>query len=683
MKNKEPLISDKYYNRDLSWLRFNHRVLQEAADKNNPLYERIKFLAIFSSNLDEFFKVRVSDIRKIKQLDKPLRKKLITKPNKLLKQIKKQVHLQQEEFGDLFNNHILPELKSEGIQLISSKDFSSSQKEFAENYYNKHLKNKLNLTSNDKLDSKTVFIENEQLYLTTLLRDEELIIVKIPSDTARFITFPEENNTHYITFVDEILQYNLVKLYDQKEETLAFYAIKISRDAELYIDNEYSGDLLNKIKNSLSNRDTGQVTRLLIDSKIPIELLNRIKKVLDVNETDILLGGKYHNFKDFFTFPNPTNKKLTENDLIPTRDPALNEFSLMFDAIREKDRLFYYPYESFDDVLRLVQQASQDDSVTKIKVTLYRIAKQSSLADALLTAAKNGKEVFVFIETKARFDEENNIRWGKILEDNGAKVMYSYPGIKVHSKILWLERLEDNLPKKYAYISTGNFNEKTAKIYTDFGLMTANPKLTAELSQVFQLLEGNVIIPRTKKLLVSPFTTRNTFKELIENEIQNAADGKEAYIILKLNSLQDYKMIDLLYKANNAGVKIRAIVRGICCLVPGIKGQSEHIHITSIVDRFLEHGRVYIFANGGKEKMYIGSADWMTRNLDHRIEVITPILDKDVYSKIKEMIQLQIDDTTKARIINNIQDNSYLHSSVKIRAQTQTMLAFERLKPIL
>ncbi|WP_282080590.1 polyphosphate kinase 1 [Aquimarina algiphila] len=666
------LISKKYYNRDLSWLRFNHRVLQEAEDKNNPLYERIKFLAIFSSNLDEFFKVRVSDIRKIKKLDKSLRKKLITKPNKLLKQIKKQVHIQQEEFGNLFTNHILPELKKEGIELIRYEDFTSSQKEFAEHYYQENLKNKLTLNINTEREDKKVFIENEQLYLTALLENKELIIVKIPSDTSRFVTFPNQNNTHYIAFVDDILKYSLAKFYIQKEIS-AFHLIKISRDAELYIDNEYSGNLLTKIKDSLGNRDTGQVTRLLIDDTMPIELLNLIKDVLDVNETDILYGGRYHNFKDFFGFPNPTQKNLSENELIPIQNHELQKIPNIFDAITKKDRVFYYPYESFDDVLRLAQQASLDENVTKIKVTLYRIAKQSGLADALLTAAKNGKDVFVFIETKARFDEENNIRWGQVLEDQGAKVMYSYPGIKVHSKILLIERLENEVQKTYGYISTGNFNEKTAKIYTDFGLMTANPSLTLELNQVFQLLEGKVIIPKTKKLLVSPFTTRSTFEKLIETEIKNAKEGKEAYIILKLNSLQDHKMIDLLYEANNAGVRIRLIVRGICCLVPGIEGQSEHIYITSIVDRFLEHGRVYIFANDGNEKMYMGSADWMTRNLDHRIEVITPILDKDVYSRIRKMIQFQLDDTIKARIIDQDQKNNYVTSSTNHRAQLETI----------
>ncbi len=666
------LISKKYYNRDLSWLRFNHRVLQEANDDKNLLYDRIKFLAIFSSNLDEFFKVRVSDIRKIKNLDKSLRKKLITKPNKLLRKIKKQVHLQQEEFGAIFSNQILPLLKKEGIHLISHDQFSLSQKKFAENYFKEHLEHKLSISINNQEGKETVFIENEQLYLTALSNNSNLIIVKIPDDTSRFIELPKENNEYFITFVDDILKYNLPQIYSENG-TSNFYAIKISRDAELYIDNEYSGDLLTKIKDSLGNRDTGQVTRLLVDRSMPSYILNIVKDILDANETDVLFGGTYHNFKDFFGFPNPTTKKLTEDDLPLITDKELYGFETIFEAIAVKDRLRYYPYESFDDALSLVQQASKDKNVTKIKVTLYRVAKQSGVAEALLEAAKNGKEVFVFIETKARFDEENNIRWGKILEENGAKVMYSYPGIKVHSKILLIERIENETPKYYGYISTGNFNEKTSKIYTDFGLMTAHKKITSELGQVFQLLEGKSILPKAKKLLISPFSTRTTFETLIRKEIENATAGHEAYIILKLNSLQDQEMIDLLYQASNAGVNIRLIIRGICCLVPGIPGQSENIYVTSIVDRFLEHGRVYLFANGGKEKMFIGSADWMTRNLDHRIEVITPILDQDVFSKIRKVVQLQIEDTVKSRIIDEEQSNTYAKGSKSIRAQIEIL----------
>ena len=651
------LNSTEYFNRDLSWLQFNERVLQEAADQRNPLYERLKFLAIFSSNLDEFFKVRVSSIRRIRSLKKGFRKKLVTKPNKLLKQIKKLVHEQQTKLGEIFEDQIVPQLKKEGIQLIDYQQFDSSQKRYVESYYQENFKNTLVLKKDMDSNAAQLFFENEKLYLIALV-DKSLFSVRIPDNTSRFIILPMKGTHHVITYVDDVLKHNL-----SKEFGTDFYSIKLSRDAELYIDDEYSGNLLEKIKKSLSKRDLGQVTRTLIDQNLPDELLEKLTTLLDINETDLIFGGVYHNFKDFFGFPNPTQKQLSYQELPPKKQKELSNYPSMFKAIDDKDRLLYFPYESFDSVIEWVNQAAEDPKVTKIKITLYRVSKDSAIADALLLAAKNGKDVCVFIETKARFDEANNIKWGKILEDNNAKVIYSYPGIKVHSKIMYIERKENKNARAYGYVGTGNFNEKTSRIYTDFGLMTSNSKITRELLQVFKVLERELIIPKTKRLLVSPFTSRSTFVSLIETEISNAQSGTEAHIILKLNSLEDKKMINLLYKASNAGVCIRLIIRGICCLIPGVKEQSENIVVTSIVDRFLEHARVYIFGNGGKEKMYIGSADWMTRNLDHRIEVISPILDESVFRKIRDAIQLQIDDHVKARIIDAKQSNIYLNGS--------------------
>jgi len=643
-----------FFNRDLSWLRFNHRVLQEAADLRNPLYERLKFLAIFSSNLDEFFEVRVSNIRQIKKLDKPLRKKLITKPNRLLKKIKKEVFAQQEEFGKIYQEQILVALKEKGISILSYKDFTEEQKLFATNYFEKNLASSLTLKFDPQDTQDQLFIENEKLYLMAMTASQELIWVKIPVNSPRFIVFPSANGQQLISFVDDLLKYQLFQFYNTP-----FFSAKFSRDAELYIDDEYAGNLLEKIETSLSNRDTGQVTRALIDHRIPDEMLEKLKQVLDINDTDIVPGGKYHNLKDFFGFPNPTNQQLSFPALKPKKQPDLANAESLFKLIKTKDRLLYFPYESFDEVIRLVEEAATDSKVKSIRITLYRVSKDSAIAEALVTAVQNEKEVVVFIETKARFDEANNIKWGKKLEEVGAKVIYSYPAIKVHSKILYIERQEEEI-QGYAYIGTGNFNEKTSRIYTDFGLLTADAKITKELSQVFQVLERKIIVPKTKKLLISPFSARSTFIELIEAEIELASTGKKANIILKLNSLQDPKMIKMLYKASNAGVKIQLLVRGICCLVPGIEGQSENIKVTSIVGRFLEHARVYIFGNDGNEKMYIGSADWMTRNLDNRIEVITPILDKDVFQKIRKTITLQLDDQVKARIIDAKQKNNYV-----------------------
>ncbi|MEO6347873.1 MAG: polyphosphate kinase 1, partial [Aquaticitalea sp.] len=402
---------------------------------------------------------------------------------------------------------------------------------------------------------------------------------------------------------------------------------------------------------------------------------------LDITNVDIVLGGTYHNFKDFFKFPNPTEKDLYFEPLPPLPHPVVKEFDSMFTAIDTKDQLMHYPYQSFEPIIKLLEEAAIDPKVKVIKMTMYRLAEDSRLNSAIAKAAKNGKKVVVFIEVKARFDEDNNLKWGDIFKENGADVIYSYPGIKVHSKILYIERGEDEEIKRYCYIGTGNFNEKTAKLYTDFGLMTNNKKITQELNKIFLVLEGIFIVPKAKKLLVSPFTMRYQFVSLVENEILLAQSGKEGMIILKMNSLQDKNMIKLLYEASQKGVHIRLLIRGMCSLVPGIKGQSENIYITSILDRFLEHGRVYIFGNGGDEKMYIGSADWMTRNLSHRIEVVTPILDPDHFKTIRDVIDIQLSDNVKARIIDAKQKNEYVkNDKPEVRSQYATYEYFKNLK---
>lgn len=664
------LYNNKFYHRDLSWLRFNHRVLQEAADERNPLYERIKFLAIFSSNLDEFFRVRVSDIRQIKNIEKPLRKKLITKPNKVLKEIKKQVDIQQNEFGRIFNEEIIPQLASEGIQLIRHENFSEQQKEIATKYYEESLKQITEISCNPCTETQSVFVKNERLYLAAQTAEDKFLMVEIPDTEPRFFVFPSENNKEFnITFIDDILKYNLQKEFSKERDT-AFHSLKISRDAELYIEDEFSGNLMEKIKEALPKRDTGQATRVLIDPEMPEDFREILKKALDVNHTDVVLGGRYHNFKDFMQFPNPTQKKLSNEKLSPLPHPVLANCDSMFEAIDKNDQLLHYPYQSFKPVIKLMQEAATDPQVKIIKITIYRAADESDLNDAIALAAKNGKDVTVFIEVKARFDEHNNLKWGAIFRKNGARVIYSYPDIKVHSKILYMEREVGEKTKRYAYIATGNFNENTATLYTDFGLMTAHKKITKDLKKVFMVLERDMIVPKTKQLLVSPFTSRERFTSLVEKEIALANAGKKGLIILKMNSLQDHGMIKKLYKASNAGVEVRLLIRGMCSLVPGIEGQSENIYITSIVDRFLEHGRIYIFGNDGDEQIYIGSADWMTRNLTHRIEVVTPILDESHKKTVWEIINIELNDNVKARIIDAEQKNEYVKNSEK-KVQSQ------------
>lgn len=672
------LYNSKYYHRDLSWLRFNHRVLQEAADKRNPLYERIKFLAIFSSNLDEFFRVRVSDIRRIKSIEKPFRKKLITKPNRVLKEIKALVDEQQDAFGRIFSEEIIPALEKENIFLINHKRFTETHKLIVQNYFEEELQKGIEITNTNVNTNNGDLVENEAIYLVAEMGESDIHFVKIKSEVPRFFEFPMYNNKYAVCFVEDILKY-ILKQTPKGELPINYYAIKISRDAELYIEDEFSGDLKSKIKAALPKRQTGQATRVLIDPNMPESLQKKLKKSLDVNETDIIEGGVYHNFKDFFSFPNPTEKNLSNPDLPPLDHPVLTNCNSIFDVIDEKDQLLHYPYQSFEPLIRLVEEAANDPTVKQLKITIYRAADESRLNEAIVLAARNGIAVTVFLEVKARFDEQNNLKWGAIFDENGANVIYSYPDIKVHSKIMYIEREIDGKRKAYAYIATGNFNEKTARLYTDFGLMTAHKKITKELNKVFLILDGSIIVPKTKKLIVSPFTTRVKFAQLVNGEISKAAAGEAASIILKMNSLEDKEMIKLLYRASKAGVKIRLLIRGICCLVPGIKGQSENIRIISVIDRFLEHGRVYIFGSGEDRKMYIGSADWMTRNLSHRIEVVTPILDSDIAEQIMELIEIQLADNVKARLIDAKQKNEYVpHDTPAVQSQLETYDYFRK-----
>lgn len=669
-------ISEEYYDRELSWLRFNHRVLQEAADHRNPLYERIKFIAIYSANLDEFFKVRVSDIRQIKHLDKPLRKKLITKPNKLLRRIKKEVDRQGNLLGKIWTKQIKPALKAVGIDLIDLNSFDERQRSFCKEFYQSFIKGQIDIIENLNSEEDQLRIENEKLYLISLDRDQNLLIVNIPESADRFVAIPGHAERFTYTFIDDIIKCAL-----EHQLGIKFYSIKVSRDAELYLGDEYSGNLLEKIKNSLPKRHAGQVTRALVEGQTPVHLIDHFMLAMDINHTDLVIGGTHHNLSDFHSFPNPIGDHLKLPELPPRRVPDLDRYDSILSAIEQRDRLLYFPYHSFEYVLNLVEEAANDPMVKLIKITLYRISKDSMIAKALLKALENGKEVFAFIETKARFDEANNIAWGQKLHDHGAQVIYSYPGIKVHSKIMYIERIDQGVKTAYAYIGTGNFNEKTARIYSDFSLMTVQPQIAQELLQVFQVIEKKIIIPQNKRLLVSPFSSRERFRELVQNEINNSLAGKVAYMILKMNSLQDPEMIQKLYEANNAGVRIQLIIRGICCLVPGVEGQSERISAISIIDRYLEHARVYIFANGGREKMFIGSADWMTRNLDHRIEVLAPISDPDHFATVRNLIQLQLDDQTKSRIIDKKQRNKYVSkTSQNSSAQVKTYHSLDESK---
>ena len=669
------MIDPVYKERDISWLSFNHRVLQEAKDPSVPLYERLKFLAIYSANLDEFFRVRVSSMRSFKTMGKETRKQLEAKPKKILKQIKKIVEEQQNEFGRIFEQEILKELAQNNIHLIDESKYSKTQAEFAKSFFFDKVNQYLNpVILTQKEDS--LFLQNNTLHLVVTFDEEEekIAVVNIPSDeVGRFIVLPgEDNNQHHITFLDDIIRCNLREKF-AKEKIKGIYSVKLSRDAELYLGDEFSGDLIEKLKANLSKRKTGLPTRFLYDQNIPETLLNRLKSLFQLSKYDLVPGARYHNFNDFFGFPDPGNTpSLHDEKLPPQKHQGLENQAALLDAIKQKDYILHFPYQSYSYVPKMIWEAAEDPNVEEIHITLYRVASKSEVTTALLHALSKGKKVNTFIEAKARFDESSNLYWGEQLKNAGASVRYSFPGIKVHTKLLLIRRREETVLKNYAYIGTGNFNEKTAKLYCDHALLTADPRLANEVIQVFELLDKKIILPKTRHLMMSPFTTRSGFEKRIAKEISNAQQGKEAYMILKMNSLEDRGMIDKLYEASCAGVKIKLIIRGICCLVPGIKDLSENIEVISIIDRFLEHARVYIFCNDGDEKMFLASADWMTRNLDRRVEVVFPIYDPAVYKELKNVIDLQLADNVKARIINAEQDNCYVkNNGEKICSQVE------------
>lgn len=647
--------------RDLNWLSFNERVLQEAQDHKNPLYERMKFLSIFSSNLDEYFRVRVSQLRQIKRVEKSIRKKLALKPSKKVKEILAIVTEHQQKFGNIFYDEIIPELKENGILLIGKNEFSDSHKEFARDHF-QAISHLVEPRLIDTEAENQLFLENNSLYLLANFKNEEKLgIVNLPTEEIeRFVQLPSEAGVFEITFIDDIIKFQLPQLFPNLDLE-GIYEIKLSRDAELYIDDEFEGILAEKIYQSLQQRNEGQPTRLLYDARMPKEVQKALRKLLTLGKIDMMPGGEYHNFNDFVDFPDPTgNPELHYKPFTPVTHKVLEDADDYFEEISKKDMLVHSPYMSFKYVERFLQQAATDKRVTAIKISIYRIADESELTSSLLAALKEGKKITVFIEAKARFDEKNNIDWGHRLEEHGARVIYSYPKIKVHSKILLIQREENNQIKNYAYIGTGNFNSKTSRIYCDHALFTSHEKISEEISRVFNVLEGELIIPREKHLLISPFSTRKAFSDMIRREMFHAQQGKKAKITAKLNSLDDTEIIALLYEASNAGVQIRLLVRGFTCLVAGVPGLSENIYITSIVDRFLEHGRVYLFENDGQEEIYFGSADLMSRNLDRRIEVIAPLYDEDIALEMKEILEIQMKDNVKARIQDASESNEYV-----------------------
>lgn len=682
-KNEMP-----YIHRDLSWLSFNYRVLQEAKDPSVPLMERIKFMAIYSSNLDEFFRVRVANIRNLVRVGKKTKKKLDFDPKEILNEVHQIINSQQEEYSEIFEKQIVPQLADNNIFLLRNLDtLNPEQKQFIEDYFQDNL---LPFVQPVLLVKKKIrpFLNNAALYLSVILGplEEEsdgirYAIIKIPSDhIPRFISLPSPSNRRDVIVLDDLIRYSARWLFPGYN-ILGMYSIKLTRDAELYIDDEFSGNLLHKIRRSLNKRNVGPASRFVYDRETPEHLMEFLKETFELEEFDLLPEGKYHNNFDFFQFPDFDLHFLKNTPLPPLPYKPLEDAVDIFSTIKEKDQFIHVPYHSYESVVRLFEVASKDPRVTHIKVVQYRVAKKSRIMTALMNAVKAGKQVSVFVEVKARFDEEANLDWGEKLEKAGVSVQYSFPGVKVHSKLALISRQERKKTKLYAYLSTGNFHEGTAKIYSDFGLFTADERLTREAARVFSFLE-TVKLPAQdfEHLLVGQFNLRNTLIKLIDKEIANAKKGLPASIMLKMNSLQDQRMIEKLYKANNAGVEVKLMIRGIFSLVPGVEGYSENIEAYSIVDRYLEHSRIFIFHNNGDEKIYLSSADWMVRNLSYRIETAFPIYDPDHKQELKDFMDLQFRDNVKSRILDFNHSNIYRENTddIAVRAQSETYFYLKR-----
>ena len=673
-------IEQPYIQRDISWLDFNYRVIQEAKDKNLPLFERLKFIAIYSSNLDEFFRVRVANHRNLHRTGKKTRKTLDYNPAELLNVILDKVNLQQLEFSSIFFNDLIPRFKKHGIHLIRKHELTDKQREFVEEFFEEKL---LPFVQPVLLIEHKIkpFLNNGSLYLALHLidkktKDVQYATVKVPSDHIdRFVILPSEQpDENYVIMLDDVVRYSIPFIFPGYDIHQS-YSIKLTRDAELYIDDEFQGDLLEKIRKSLAKRDIGPPSRFVYDREMPNEMLSYMMEVFELSKYDLLPEGRYHNNADFLSFPIFDKKQLKEPNLSPIPMNSLENSKSIFDAISKRDYLIHPPYHSYESVVRFFEEAASDPNVSHIKIVQYRVASKSRIMEALIKAAKNGKQVTAFIEIKARFDEIANIKWGEKLQKAGVNVLYSIPGIKVHAKMALIIRNEKGKNSTYAYLSTGNFHEGTANVYSDLGIFTKDIRLTFESVKLFNYLESkNRKGISFQHLGVGLFNLNKKIIALIKDEIKNAKEGKQAQITLKLNSLQDPKMINILYDASQKGVTINLIVRGICSLVPGAKDVSDNINGISIVDRFLEHARVVIFHNNGKPKYFISSADWMYRNLNRRVEIFVPIYQEDLKNHLQTLIDLQLSDNVKARQLNENKVNKYVKDKdhVLIRSQMDT-----------
>lgn len=679
----------KYFKRDISWLSFNYRVLLEAKDASLPIYERIKFLSIYSSNLEEFYKVRVSgyhssilkSIKKDKSIDKAL---------ETLMEINTEVTKQEKEYFHIFNEMILPTLKKENIILYQTEKVNDYHKAYIEKFFNEEVfpflqpmiiqKGHIHSFIQDNRIYQAISLKRKRNNKTSNSKDETTYaLMKIPQNQLpRFVMLPSIDGKHYIMFIDDVIKANLKSIFPGYE-IIECYSIKISRDADFSVENVEQTDIAERILNNVRRRKIGAVTRFQYDKDMPDYFLEYLKEVYDIEDEELLSGNKYLNLSDLISLPNPVGDSLTQNLPKPLRVPEFEKNNSILSVLRKQDILLHFPYQSFDYLLRFLMQAAFDPKVLEIKVTQYRVAENSAVINSLISAAKNGKKVTVFVELKARFDEENNYLSSELMQQAGVKIIYSLPGLKVHAKLAYIRKRSndpDEPIKGYAYLGTGNFNEKTARIYSDKGLLTSNRDIIVEIDEVFKILEGKGQSKVFQHLLVAQFNMIPEINAMIDREINHVQNGGKGRIVIKLNSLEDKSMINSLYRASEAGVEIDLIIRGICCLIPN-QEFSKNIRITRIVDSYLEHSRIWYFYNMGEENLYLTSADWMSRNLHRRIEVAFPIFDAQIKREIIDILKIQLADNVSAvwvdEYLNNVFKRDGLTDDVNlVRSQRDT-----------
>lgn len=666
---------NRYIDREKSWLAFNARVLQEAADENVPLLDRLRFLGIFSNNLDEFFRVRYAAIRRL-SLEGQTGEQILggITAQKLLKEITEIVIEQQSESLRILSV-IEKELEKENIFIINETEITKEQENYIKDFFIQKVSPELvTIILNDLAEFPLLKDTSGYLAVKLVMNprkqngDAEITaeevryaVIEMPKAINRFVVLPSNNEKQYVIMLDDVIRHNLHSIFNIFDySSISAHMIKITRDAQLEIDSDQSKSLMEKISKGVMERRVGEPVRFVYDQSIGKDTLEFFLKRMDIDATDsIIPGGRYHNRRDYMNFPNLGRFDLLYRQNIPLPVNGLSLEGSILQKLKHKDYLLNAPYQSYSYVIKFLREAALDPKVASIKITLYRLAKNSQIVSSLINAAKNGKHVTVQIELQARFDEASNISYAEQMQQEGINLIFGVKGLKVHSKICVIERVENDKVKRYGFISTGNFNESTAKVYTDVTLFTSHQQILKEVNKIFDFFDVNYRVHRYKHLFVSPHYTRSKFYKLIDREILNAIGGKEASIKLKMNSLTDYRMIDKLYEASREGVKIQLIIRGICCLIPGIEGMSENIEAISIVDNYLEHSRVYIFANGGNPEVFISSADFMTRNLDERVEVTCPIYDPEIKQELTDTFDIGWKGNVKARLHSETLENKY------------------------